>query len=72
VRFGAQVVVEDDRGTRSRFQLVGENEAAPERQLVNWFSPLGRALAGARLGERVEWATPGGRNAFVVREISYP
>jgi transcription elongation GreA/GreB family factor len=72
VRFGAQVVVEDDGGSRSRFQLVGENEAAPERELVNWFSPLGRALAGAKLGQRVEWATPGGRGAYVVREISYP
>jgi transcription elongation factor GreB len=72
VRFGAEVVVEDDQGSRSRFQLVGENEAAPERQLVNWFSPLGRALAGARLGERVEWTTSGGRGAYVVREISYP
>jgi len=72
VRFGAQLVVEDDRGSRSRFQLVGENEAAPARQLVNWFSPLGRALAGAKLGERVEWSTSGGRSACVVREISYP
>nr|AAO59965.1 GreA [uncultured bacterium] len=72
VRFGAEVVVEDDRGSRSRFQLVGENEAAPERGLVNWFSPLGRALAGARLGQRVEWTTPAGRGAYVVREISYP
>jgi len=72
VRFGAQVVVEDDRGSRSRFQLVGQNEAAPERQRVSWFSPLGRALAGARLGERVEWTTSGGRGAYVVREISYP
>lgn len=72
VRFGAQVVVEDDQGSLSRFQLVGENEAAPERQLVNWFSPLGRALAGARLGERVEWSTSGGRGAYTVREITYP
>jgi transcription elongation GreA/GreB family factor len=72
VRFGAEVLVEDDRGAQSRFQLVGENEAAPERHRVNWFSPLGRALAGAKLGERVEWTTPGGRGAYVVREISYP
>lgn len=72
VRFGAEVLVEDSRGTLSRFQLVGENEAAHERQRINWFSPLGRALAGARLGQRVEWSTPAGRNAYVVREISYP
>ncbi len=72
VRFGTEVMVEDDRGERSRFQLVGENEAAPERHLVNWLSPLGRALAGAKLGERVEWSTPAGRNAYVVREIAYP
>lgn len=72
VRFGAEVVVEDDHGSRSRFQLVGESEAAPERGLVNWFSPLGRALAGARLGQRVEWTTPAGRGAYVVCGISYP
>jgi transcription elongation GreA/GreB family factor len=71
VRFGATVEVEDDRGMRRRFQLVGEHEAAPERRLINWFSPLGRALAGARLGDRVEWSTPGGGGAYVVRDIVY-
>ncbi|MCU0759950.1 MAG: GreA/GreB family elongation factor [Steroidobacteraceae bacterium] len=71
VRFGATVVVEDDGGERSEFQLVGELEAAPEQQRVNWFSPLGRALAGARPGERVEWSTPGGRSAYVVRQVRY-
>lgn len=71
VRFGASVVVEDDRGARTEFQLVGELEAAPEQRRVNWFSPLGRALAGARLGERVEWSTPTARGAYVVKQISY-
>lgn len=71
VRFGATVEVEDDRGMRRRFQLVGEHEAAPERRLINWFSPLGRALAGARLGDRVEWCTPAGGGAYVVRDIIY-
>jgi transcription elongation factor GreB len=71
VRFGATVVVEDDDGERSQFQLVGEHEAAPEQRRVNWFSPLGRALAGARTGDRIEWSTPSGRSAYLVCEISY-
>ncbi len=72
VRFGAEVELEDEHGERTRFQLVGEHEAAPERRLVNWYSPLGRALAGARLGDRVEWRRPAGLGAYVVRGISYP
>lgn len=72
VRFGAEVELEDERGARTTIQLVGEHEAAPERRLVNWYSPLGRALAGARLGDRVEWRMSAGRGAYVVRGISYP
>lgn len=72
VRFGAEVELEDERGSRTTIQLVGEHEAAPERRLVNWYSPLGRALAGARLGDRVEWHMSDGRGACVVRGISYP
>lgn len=72
VRFGAEVELEDEHGARTTFQLVGEHEAAPERRLINWYSPLGRALAGARLGDRVEWRRPAGSGAYVVRGISYP
>lgn len=71
VRFGANVELEDERGERRRFQLVGELEAAPEQRRVSWFSPLGRALAGAHLGDHVEWTTPSGRSRLQVIDIDY-
>lgn len=71
VRFGATVELQDERGGRSRFQLVGELEAAPEQRRISWFSPLGRALAGAHLGDHVEWSTPSGRSRLQVMEIDY-
>ena len=71
MRFGANVELEDERGERRRFQLVGELEAAPEQRRVSWFSPLGRALTGAHLGDHVEWTTPSGRSRLQVIDIDY-
>jgi transcription elongation GreA/GreB family factor len=56
VRFGATVsLLEPDDGRRFELRLVGEDEAAPEQGLLNWRSPLGQRLLGARVGDDVEW-----------------
>jgi len=54
-RFGVQVTLELEDGTRRKFRLVGEDEADPARGLVSWVSPLGESLLGGRLGESVRF-----------------
>jgi len=55
VRFGATVSLLEPDGRRFQLRLVGEDEAAPEQGLLNWRSPLGQRLLGARVGDEVEW-----------------
>jgi transcription elongation factor GreB len=54
VRFGATVRVRtkgDDGGQEMEFTLVGVDEADASGSFVSFFSPLGQALAGKRIGE---------------------
>lgn len=53
VVFGVRVTIEDARGERRTYRLVGEDEADPAAGRICWFAPLARALAGRRVGEIV-------------------
>ncbi|MDP3888437.1 MAG: transcription elongation factor GreA, partial [bacterium] len=54
---GCRVTVKIDREERV-FQLVGEWEADPTSQKISHESPLGQALIGKKLGEKVEIDAP--------------
>ncbi|MBC2655795.1 GreA/GreB family elongation factor [Pseudomonas sp. MSSRFD41] len=60
VQIGSRVTYVDEAGDPKSVQLVGEDQADVARGLVNWASPLGRALLGARLGDEVWWQRPAG------------
>ena len=62
-----EVLEEDDR--RSRYRIVGEDEADSDRGLLSWVSPLARALAGARVGDRISWRRADGNVDVEVTEI---
>ena len=71
VGFGASVDVRDEEDRRSRYRIVGEDEADPERGLVSWISPLARALTGARVGDSVLWERPDGNLEIEVLDIRF-
>lgn len=71
VKFGAAVDVMETSGERSRYQLVGVDEADPERGRISWTSPMARALLNARRGERVTFSTPSGQAELKIVEVSY-
>jgi transcription elongation GreA/GreB family factor len=60
VQIGNWVTYADEHGTEHRVQLVGEDQADAAAGLINWASPLGRALIGAQLGDEVLWKRPAG------------
>lgn len=60
VFFGATVEVEARDGKRSRYQLVGEDESAPEHGRVSYLSPVGRALLRRKVGDLVVLSRPAG------------
>ncbi|HEX8544083.1 MAG TPA: GreA/GreB family elongation factor [Pseudomonas sp.] len=60
VQIGSWVTFADEQGAEQRVQLVGEDQADAAAGLINWGSPLGRALLGAQLGDEVLWKRPAG------------
>jgi transcription elongation GreA/GreB family factor len=71
IRFGATVNVEDEEGARHVFTIVGEDEADPERGLISWVSPLGRALLNRRVGDAVRWQRPVGDLELEILSFDY-
>ncbi|UVN45103.1 GreA/GreB family elongation factor [Pseudomonas mosselii] len=60
VQIGSRVRFVDEDNQEHQVQLVGEDQADAVRGLVNWGSPLGRALLGAGPGDEVLWRRPAG------------
>lgn len=61
VGVGSRVEIEDEAGERMQFEISSVGGVSPE-------SPLGRALDGAKVGEQVTIAAPGG--SWVARVVS--
>jgi len=70
VQIGSWVTFADADDRRQRIQLVGEDEADASLGKINWGSPLGRALLGAKLGDEVLWKRPLGDLLIEVIEVS--
>ncbi|HYO94610.1 MAG TPA: transcription elongation factor GreB [Polyangiaceae bacterium] len=71
VRFGATVEVQDENGKRSRYRVVGPDEAAPSEGRISFESPLGRALMKRRVGDTITVLRPAGEIDIEVLAIVY-
>lgn len=69
VQIGSWVTYADEHDTERRVQLVGEDQADASKGLINWGSPLGRALLGAPLNDEVLWQRPAGDQVIEVIRI---
>ena len=70
--FGATVTYANARGEENTVTITGVDEADSLRGDVSWVSPIARALIKARVGDEVQFATPGGPETLEVLEVSYP
>ncbi len=68
VSVGSRVRVHLD-GNEQEFQIVGAPEADPAAGKISHESPLGRALLGKKVGEKVEIDAPAGKLTYHVLEI---
>jgi transcription elongation factor GreA len=66
VGFGSRVELSDDRGREMTYTLVAVTEAKPADGRLSIESPIGRALQGARVGDRVTVPTPRGDRQLTV------
>jgi transcription elongation GreA/GreB family factor len=69
VQIGSRVTFADEHNTEQTVQLVGEDQADTSAGLINWGSPLGRALLGAQLGDEVLWQRPAGDQLIEIIRI---
>lgn len=68
VDLGCRVTVEL-KGRKGVFQLVGEWEADPASQKISHESPLGQALIGKKVGDKVEVEAPVGKITYTILSI---
>jgi transcription elongation factor GreA len=72
VVFGATLELEDeDTGASVKYQIVGEDEADIKLGLVNFSSPIARALIGKNEGDSVDVVTPSGTKHYEIVKVSY-
>lgn len=68
VDFGHQVTVKID-STQAVFSIVGEPEANPAQKRISHSSPLGLALMGKKVGDKVEVIAPVGKLVYTIVSI---
>lgn len=71
VAFGATVMVRHENGEEESYQIVGIDEASPERGRISWISPLARALFSRRAGEKVLFRSPAGGEELTILTVRY-
>lgn len=72
VKFGATVqLLDEDSGDKSKYKIVGEDEADVSKGKVSITSPLARALIGKEEGDVVEVMAPGGARSYEIVKVKF-
>lgn len=69
VEVGSVVTVVDDDGDEIEYFVAPQENKAPGLLLASPTSPLGKALLGARVGDKVTYEAPGGRFSVTVKAV---
>lgn len=69
VQLGSVITLQVN-GKKEQFSLVGEWEADPKEKKISHESPLGKALIGKAIGEKVEVEAPVGKVVYTVVGIN--
>lgn len=69
VKLGSTVTV-NIKGKKEVFTVVGEWEADPGEKKISHESPLGKALIGKKVGEKVEVEAPAGIVVYTIASVS--
>lgn len=71
VNVGSKVKIKDDETSEEfEYKIVGSNEADPLQGRISDESPVGKALLGHHVKDKVEIETPGGIVKYIIMKIS--
>ncbi|MDL1900790.1 transcription elongation factor GreA [Anaerolineae bacterium CFX9] len=71
VVLGSKVtLIEEGSKEKEIYYLVGSAEANPSDGKISMESPLGKAMLGAKVGDKVTIEAPGGEITFVIKAIA--
>jgi len=68
VSVGSKVTIESD-GKTTEFHIVGDYEADPKQKKISLNSPIGQALAGKKIRDKVSVLTPSGRRVYKITRV---
>ncbi len=68
VKLGSKVIL-NTKGKKESFVVVGEWEADPKERKISHESPLGKALIGKKVGEKVEVEAPAGKVLYTIVSV---
>lgn len=68
VKLGSKVTL-NTKGKKESFVVVGEWEADPKDKKISHESPLGKALIGKKVGEKVEVEAPAGKILYSIISV---
>ncbi len=70
IQLGSHVTVATQEGREENYVIVGPAEADPRDGRISNASPVGRALLGKRVGEKVQVSVPKGVIKLTVKHVS--
>ncbi|MDQ3702162.1 MAG: transcription elongation factor GreA [Chloroflexota bacterium] len=70
VSLGSTVILVDDAGEEEKYTIVGSPEAQPTQGRISNESPVGQALMGKAVGDKVSVQVPSGTLDYTVKLIS--
>jgi transcription elongation factor GreA len=70
VGLGSNVTIQDHKGNKQTYVIVGSAEADPKEHRISNESPVGQALLGKSVGEEVQVNAPAGHLRWTIMSIS--
>lgn len=75
VYFGAWVTIEDNKGGKNTYRIVGPDEFDPKKSYISMDSPMGKALLGKSLDDEIkvtiEMKDGPHAKSYIINEIRY-
>jgi transcription elongation factor GreB len=71
VMFGAWVEIENDKGVKKRFRVVGYDEIFDTKDYISMDSPMALALMNKQVGDEAKVKTSAGEFVWRVTKIEY-